>query len=220
MPRLVFPNSWMMSSAARRCHHSGTDSRLRGWCLRMPERQAGDTTNDGTHRGVPEEHARMTVDELISLRGTRATNTDAVRPRRVDDRQLAAAWTSVHPTRCGRTGFDRDFALAPSLWWFEIRNLFIMNERRGWTTNGQTTEALALLRALPIEIDGDPVEATVCFALPGNTISPFMTQRILSLRLTIGLPLATSIANFCGGGLSALRLSESLSFSELDLWND
>jgi predicted nucleic acid-binding protein len=46
-----------------------------------------------------------------------------------------------------------DHALVPSLWWYETRNIFIVNERRGRIDTHQTTRALALLAALPIVQD-------------------------------------------------------------------
>ena len=44
-------------------------------------------------------------------------------------------------------------AVAPGLWWFEIRNIFLTNERRGRLDGGQASRALALLEALPIALD-------------------------------------------------------------------
>ncbi len=51
--------------------------------------------------------------------------------------------------------------MAPALWWFEMRNLFIMNERRGRITAAQTNRALGLLAALPIQLDHATDEASV-----------------------------------------------------------
>jgi predicted nucleic acid-binding protein len=51
-----------------------------------------------------------------------------------------------------------DTAVVPSLWWFEIRNVFISNERRGRIDSGQTGEALSLLAGLPIQLDHECVE--------------------------------------------------------------
>jgi len=54
-----------------------------------------------------------------------------------------------------------DHALVPSLWWFEMRNLFIASERRGRLNAEKTTEALKLLAGLPIVIDQDVDEASL-----------------------------------------------------------
>ncbi|WP_372096793.1 type II toxin-antitoxin system VapC family toxin [Tistrella mobilis] len=50
---------------------------------------------------------------------------------------------------------ETDHAVAPELWWFEVRNVFIVNERRGRIDRAQTSEALSLLAALPLNIDRD-----------------------------------------------------------------
>lgn len=50
---------------------------------------------------------------------------------------------------------------APALWWFEVRNLLIINERRGRLTEVQTSMALDLLLRLNIEMDNSPDEAVI-----------------------------------------------------------
>ncbi len=42
-----------------------------------------------------------------------------------------------------------DHALVPGLWWFEMRNLFIVNERRGRLDSDKTSRALTLRRSFP-----------------------------------------------------------------------
>lgn len=48
---------------------------------------------------------------------------------------------------------ETDQAVAPELLWFEVRNVFILNERRGRIDRAQTSEALSLLAALPLNFD-------------------------------------------------------------------
>jgi predicted nucleic acid-binding protein len=48
-----------------------------------------------------------------------------------------------------------DFAMVPSLWWYEIRNIFVVNERRGRINPDQTDAALSNLAHLPIELAAD-----------------------------------------------------------------
>lgn len=48
---------------------------------------------------------------------------------------------------------DDATALVPTLWWFETRNIFIVNERRGRIDREQTQHALGLLASLPIQLD-------------------------------------------------------------------
>lgn len=52
-------------------------------------------------------------------------------------------------------------ALAPSLWWFEIRNVFVISERRGRIDERQTARALSLLSALPVQLDFKAEEKAV-----------------------------------------------------------
>ena len=47
-------------------------------------------------------------------------------------------------------------AIAPALWWFEIRNVLLMNERRARLDAPQTAAILAHLARLPIALDRDP----------------------------------------------------------------
>ena len=60
--------------------------------------------------------------------------------------------------------FDRlttDEAVVPRLWWFEIRNVLIVNERRGRVTAADTTAFLRDLARLPIRLDANPGEHLV-----------------------------------------------------------
>lgn len=54
-----------------------------------------------------------------------------------------------------------DHALVPSQWWFEMRNLFIVNERRERLDHEKTIRALALLSELPIRLDHTPDSSTL-----------------------------------------------------------
>ena len=47
-----------------------------------------------------------------------------------------------------------DEAFAPSLLWFELRNLLLANERRQRITPVQTAAALNLVKELPLRLDG------------------------------------------------------------------
>jgi predicted nucleic acid-binding protein len=52
-------------------------------------------------------------------------------------------------------------AIVPAQFWFEIRNVLVMSERRGRITPVQTHTFLAELNAQPIEVDPLPSEAAV-----------------------------------------------------------
>jgi predicted nucleic acid-binding protein len=53
----------------------------------------------------------------------------------------------------------REEAVVPGLWWFELRNALIMNERRARITKTGTNEFLRDLSRLRILIDRDSSEA-------------------------------------------------------------
>jgi predicted nucleic acid-binding protein len=83
-----------------------------------------------------------------------------------------------------------DQALAPSLWWFEMRNLFVMNERRGRIDSEKTHRALALLAELPIRIDSKPVEASLLHLARRHRLTIY-DSAYLELALRERAPLAT-----------------------------
>lgn len=51
--------------------------------------------------------------------------------------------------------------VVPEIWWFEIRNVLVVNERRGRITPARSAEFLAIVSGLPIDVDRDPVESVV-----------------------------------------------------------
>ncbi len=83
-----------------------------------------------------------------------------------------------------------DYAIAPSLWCYEIRDLFVMNERRGRTTSSQSNEALSLLESLPIELDGTPAAAMVLDLARQHNLTVY-DAAYLELALRRALPLAS-----------------------------
>ena len=46
-----------------------------------------------------------------------------------------------------------DVAIAPQIWWYEIRNILLINERRKRITEADSREFLENLAPLPIQID-------------------------------------------------------------------
>jgi predicted nucleic acid-binding protein len=75
----------------------------------------------------------------------------------VADASVAACWLlpdEVHPVAAAaRARLAGDHAIVPQIWWFEIRNLLVVNERRGRIDQQQSDRALDILRRLPIEFD-------------------------------------------------------------------
>jgi predicted nucleic acid-binding protein len=81
------------------------------------------------------------------------------------DASAAATWCFAdEQDRAADRAFDRlttDEAAVPHLWWFEIRNVLIVNERRGRITAAGTAAFLRDLGRLPIRADGNPGERLV-----------------------------------------------------------
>ena len=55
----------------------------------------------------------------------------------------------------------RGGAWAPSIFWYELRNVLVVNERRGRVSKEQTAAFLAAVEELPIEIPRLPGEAVL-----------------------------------------------------------
>jgi predicted nucleic acid-binding protein len=81
------------------------------------------------------------------------------------DASVAACWAfddEEHPD--AREAFRRiaaEEAVVPRLWWFEIRNILVVNERRGRIREPDTAAFLRALSALRWREDGEPVEDSV-----------------------------------------------------------
>ncbi len=83
----------------------------------------------------------------------------------VVDASVAASWflPEDRPMQAEATYalLTDDYAMAPNLWWYEMRNLFVTNERRGRIDRGRTDQALSLLARLSIRLDGEPIEGAL-----------------------------------------------------------
>jgi predicted nucleic acid-binding protein len=112
----------------------------------------------------------------------------------VVDASVAAAWAfdyEDHPV--ARRALQRlasDQAVVPALWWFELRNALVVNERRGRFTEPQTAGFLRMVAQLPITTDGTPVEVDV-FAYARRHRLTFYDAAYLELALRLRAPLAT-----------------------------
>jgi predicted nucleic acid-binding protein len=83
-----------------------------------------------------------------------------------------------------------DSAIVPILWWFEVRNAVVVNERRGRITPVGTTEFLASLRELSIDLDELPREGAILDLARKRKLT-FYDASYLELAQRGGLPLAT-----------------------------
>ncbi|HEX5325602.1 MAG TPA: type II toxin-antitoxin system VapC family toxin [Acetobacteraceae bacterium] len=83
----------------------------------------------------------------------------------VVDAAVTACWAfddEDHPVAA--LALDRlrtDEAVVPGLWWFEVRNTLLVNERRGRLTESDTSVFLRGLAALGIHIDRAPDEGLI-----------------------------------------------------------
>lgn len=81
-------------------------------------------------------------------------------------------------------------AWAPSLWWFELRNALVTNERRGRLSEADTALFLNSVARLPVTLDRDPDEMTVLMLARGQRLTVYDAS-YLELALRLGLPLAS-----------------------------
>jgi predicted nucleic acid-binding protein len=85
---------------------------------------------------------------------------------------------------------EHDSAYAPLIWWFEIRNVLSLGERKGRATQEQTAEFVALLSQLPIGIDSLPDDDRVMTLARRHKLT-FYDAAYLELAQREGIPLAT-----------------------------
>lgn len=81
-----------------------------------------------------------------------------------------------------------DHALVPSLWWYEMRNIFVSNERRGRFGSEHTARALILLGGLPIQFDHAPDSAVLLALARKHRLTAYDAAYLeLAQRETIAL---------------------------------
>jgi predicted nucleic acid-binding protein len=83
-----------------------------------------------------------------------------------------------------------DEALVPTLWWFEMRNVLLMGERRGRATAAQTASFLYDLGQMPITVSLLPDENAVIDLARRHRLT-FYAAAYLELAQRERLPLAT-----------------------------
>lgn len=82
-------------------------------------------------------------------------------------------------------------AVVPSLWWYEVRNTLIVNERRGRIDAGLTGQCLAFLKLLPITVDDAPVESSVLELARRHRLTVYDAV-YLELAQRLSIPIATA----------------------------
>jgi predicted nucleic acid-binding protein len=78
----------------------------------------------------------------------------------------------------------------PALWWFEVRNVLVINERRGRIDQAGTAEFLTQLGGLPVRINREPDSGTA-LALARVHRLTFYDAAYLELAHRLSAPLAT-----------------------------
>ena len=72
-------------------------------------------------------------------------------------------------------------AVAPAIWWYEVRNILVVNERRQRITPADSNQFLVDLLGLEIAIDNDPDSAAI-LDYPDASAARYTTRPISRLR--------------------------------------
>jgi predicted nucleic acid-binding protein len=96
--------------------------------------------------------------------------------------------------------------MAPALWWYELRNVLILGERRGRITEQQTARFLRDISRLAITIDNAPDESGVLTLARRHRLTVY-DAAYLELALRAAVPLATLDATLsAAAGAEGVRL--------------
>ncbi len=110
------------------------------------------------------------------------------------DASVTACWAfddEDHPD--ARLAFQRmrtEEGVVPCLWWFEVRNILIVNERRRRITEPDTASFLLNLSLLRLRVDRSPDDSAVLRMARTHRLSVY-DAAYLELARREGLPLAT-----------------------------
>ena len=110
------------------------------------------------------------------------------------DTSVSACWAFIdedHPAATrALERLQNEEALVPALWWFEIRNSLIVQERRKRISEADTSRFLRDLARFPIRTDNSPDESAILRLARAHRLSVY-DAAYLELALRGGLPLAT-----------------------------
>jgi len=81
-------------------------------------------------------------------------------------------------------------AVVPTLWWFEVRNILVVNERRKRITEAATNSFLRELARVRIRVDCEPEESAVLRLARLHLLSVYDAS-YLELALREAIPMAT-----------------------------
>jgi predicted nucleic acid-binding protein len=94
-----------------------------------------------------------------------------------------------------------DVALVPAIWWFEIRNVLLINERRQRISEADTRAFLGSLSEMNIEIDRSPDDLVIATLCRRHRISVYDTS-YLELAARENIALATLDKKLAAAALS------------------
>ena len=83
-----------------------------------------------------------------------------------------------------------DTAIVPALFWFEVRNVLVINERRGRLDPAKTSHALRVLKPLPITSDSEINEDSLLRLAKSHRLTVY-DAAYLEIAQRRGLALAT-----------------------------
>jgi predicted nucleic acid-binding protein len=110
------------------------------------------------------------------------------------DASVALCWAFAdeeHPIASAALDrLEKGKAHVPAVWWFEVRNSLVMNERRGRLSEAGTASFLRNLAQLAIRIDRAPEEAALLILARQHRLSIY-DAAYLELAQREGLMLAT-----------------------------
>ena len=87
-------------------------------------------------------------------------------------------------------------AIVPGIWWYELRNALVMNERRGRLSAADTAATLADLRELRISLDPAHDESVVVALAREQHLSVY-DAAYLEVALRHTLPIASLDKRLC-----------------------
>jgi predicted nucleic acid-binding protein len=110
------------------------------------------------------------------------------------DASIVACWAFVdedHPVADLALELIRtEEARVPALWWFQVRNILVVNERRKRLTESDTASFLAKLGRLRVTVDRSPGESDVLMLARRHRLSIYDAS-YLELAQRDGVSLAT-----------------------------
>lgn len=89
-----------------------------------------------------------------------------------------------------RARLDNEVGLVPALWWFEVRNVLILNERRRAISEAETASAMREWAQLDIALDNSPDEIAIMSLARRHRLTVY-DAAYLELALRERLDLAT-----------------------------